>query len=147
MKSKPRKLKLVRKILLKLTQFLSPLSRMPTVAKQQWTIVTGPHLTRKHANFPSTVPIDASPSKRIAGPGKDLLAKADSLLTLPQDQLQAKIDKYKGAVEHELETNEETGKPDRNSLARLIGKYLTFHLGSGVGFVDPLASFKRYFVC
>ena len=76
----------------------------------------------------STVPIDASPSKRIAGPGKDLLAKADSLLTLPIDQLQAKIDKYKGAVEHDLETDEETGKPDRNSLARLIGKYLNFIL-------------------
>jgi hypothetical protein len=76
----------------------------------------------------TTIPIDASPSKRIAGPGKDLLAKADSLLTLPQDQLQAKIDKYKSVVEYELETDEETGKPDRASFARLIGKYLDYQL-------------------
>jgi hypothetical protein len=75
-----------------------------------------------------SIPIDASPSKRIAGPGKDLLAKADSLLTLPADQLQAKIDKYQGAVEQEIEVDESTGKPDRNSLARLIGKYLNFVL-------------------
>jgi hypothetical protein len=76
----------------------------------------------------STVPIDASPSKRVAGPGKDLLAKADSLLTLPADQLTAKIDKYKASVEYEVEVDEETGKPDRNSLARLIGRYLEFML-------------------
>src|SRR6266404_4434528 len=37
--------------------------------------------------------IDSSPGKRQAGPGKDLLTKADSLLTLPADQLQTKIDK------------------------------------------------------
>ncbi len=72
--------------------------------------------------------IDASPSKRQAGPGKDLLAKADSLLTLPADQLQAKVDKYQGAVEgFDLQTDE-SGKPDRASLARLVGKYLEYLL-------------------
>jgi hypothetical protein len=71
--------------------------------------------------------IDPSPSKRVAGPDKALLAKADSLLTLPEDQLQAKIDKYTAAVEgYELETDEESGKPDRTSLARLIGRYLDY---------------------
>ena len=30
----------------------------------------------------------------MAGPDKDLLSKADSLLTLPADQLQDKVDKY-----------------------------------------------------
>lgn len=73
--------------------------------------------------------IDASPSKRMAGPGKDLLAKADSLLTLPPDQLQTKIDKYQDAVEgFELVIDEATGKPDRASLARLVGKYLEYLL-------------------
>jgi hypothetical protein len=73
------------------------------------------------------IAIDPSPAKRQAGPGKDLLAKADSLLTLPEDQLQAKIDKYMAAVEgFELETDEESGKPDRSSLARLIGRYLDY---------------------
>jgi hypothetical protein len=68
--------------------------------------------------------VDPSPSKRAKGPGKDLLAKADSLLTLPEDQLQTKIDKYLSRVEgFELETDE-NDKPERNSLARLIGRYL-----------------------
>jgi hypothetical protein len=73
----------------------------------------------------ATIKIDASPSKRVAGPGKDLLAKADSLLTLPADQLQAKVDKYLSVAEgFDLETDETTGKPERTSLARLVGKYL-----------------------
>jgi hypothetical protein len=43
-----------------------------------------------------------------------LLAKADSLLTLPADQLQAKIDKYLSKVEgSELETDD-ADKPERN---------------------------------
>lgn len=72
--------------------------------------------------------IDASPSKRVAGPGKDLLAKADSLLAGPEDQLNAKVDKYLSAVEgFELE-RDENGKPDRASLARLVGKYLDYML-------------------
>ncbi len=74
------------------------------------------------------MPLDASPSKRMAGPGKDLLSKADSLLTLPADQLQTKVDKYLGSVgDFQLETDE-NGKPDRASLARLVGKYLDFML-------------------
>jgi hypothetical protein len=77
----------------------------------------------------ASMKIDASPGKRQAGPGKDLLAKADSLLTLPADQLQTKVDKYLGAVEgFELQTDEATGKPDRASLARLVGKYLEYLL-------------------
>jgi len=72
--------------------------------------------------------VDASPSARQAGPGKDLLAKADSLLTLPADQLAAKVDKYQGAVEGFELTTDESGKPDRASLARLVGKYLEYLL-------------------
>lgn len=70
--------------------------------------------------------IDASPSKRIAGPDKQLLSKADSwLATLSPEQLSQKTDKYLATVEgFDLQTDEATGKPDRVSLARLIGKYL-----------------------
>jgi len=71
-----------------------------------------------------TVGIDPSPAKRIAGPDKSLLVKADSWLTLPDDQLEVKINKAReavGAYDLELDEND---KPDRISLARLIGKYL-----------------------
>jgi hypothetical protein len=70
------------------------------------------------------IEVDPSPSKRARGPDKTLLAKADSILTLPADQLQAKIDKYLEKVEgYELETDD-TDKPERTSLARLIGQYV-----------------------
>jgi len=79
---------------------------------------------RKARKLASKTATDASSSKRMAGPGKDLLSKADSLLTLPADQLQDKVDKYLGAVrDFQLETDE-NGKPDRVSLARLVGRYL-----------------------
>jgi hypothetical protein len=81
-------------------------------------------LTVLAQSIANNIVVDPSPSKRARGPGKDLLAKADSLLTLPADQLQAKIDKYLSKVEgFELETDE-ADKPERNSLARLIGQYL-----------------------
>jgi hypothetical protein len=68
--------------------------------------------------------VDPSPSKRAKGPDKALLAKAESLLTLPDDQLQQKIDKYLSKVEgFELETDD-NDKPEKASLARLIGRYL-----------------------
>ena len=79
---------------------------------------------RKARELASKTAINASPSKRMAGPGKDLLSKADSLLTLPVDQLQGKVDKYLGAVgDFQLETDE-NDKPNRASLARLVGRYL-----------------------
>ena len=81
-------------------------------------------LTALAQQIANNITVDPSPSKRARGPGKDLLAKADSLLTLPADQLQQKIDKYLSKVEgFELETDE-ADKPERNSLARLIGQYL-----------------------
>jgi hypothetical protein len=72
------------------------------------------------------ISVDPSPAKRVAGPDKQLLAKADSLLTLPEDQLNAKVEKYLSVVEgFELE-RDEADKPDRVSFARLIGRYLEY---------------------
>ncbi|HEU0049869.1 MAG TPA: hypothetical protein VFQ43_19935 [Nitrososphaera sp.] len=76
------------------------------------------------------ITIDPSPAKRQAGPDKTVLSRADSWLTLPDDQLQAKIDKALAAVDgFELETDEETGKPDRRSLAFLISRYADVLMG------------------
>jgi hypothetical protein len=70
------------------------------------------------------ITVDPSPSKRAKGPDKALLAKAESLLTLPEDQLQQRIDKYLSRVEgFQLETDD-NDKPEKASLARLIGRYL-----------------------
>jgi hypothetical protein len=71
-----------------------------------------------------SITVDPSPSKRAKGPDKALLAKAESLLTLPEDQLQQRIDKYMSRVEgFQLETDD-NDKPEKASLARLIGRYL-----------------------
>lgn len=71
-----------------------------------------------------SIVVDPSPSKRQAGLSKDLRAKADSLLTLPTDQLEAKVTKYLDKVPgFELE-RDEANKPTTESLGRLIGQYL-----------------------
>jgi len=54
-------------------------------------------------------------------PDKDLLSKADSLLSLPADQLQDKVDNTSvRSGTFQLETDE-NGKPNRVSLARFGG--------------------------
>lgn len=68
------------------------------------------------------ITVDPSPSKRQRGPAKDLLAKADQTLTLPEDEREAKITKWLGLVEgFELE-REEDNTPNRESLALLVGE-------------------------
>lgn len=71
-----------------------------------------------------SIMVDPSPSKRASGPGKDLLAKADSILTLPTDQIETKITKYSEKVPSYELARDEAGVPDRDSLARLLGQYL-----------------------
>jgi hypothetical protein len=71
-----------------------------------------------------TIAIDPSPAKRVSGPDKQLLGKADSLLTLPDDQLDEKVEKMIGRVEGFELQRDENDRPDRSSLARLVGRYL-----------------------
>jgi hypothetical protein len=93
-------------------------------AKQAVDENTWKTIDAKAREVAKTVPIDASPSKRQAGPGKDVLAKADDILTLPQDQIEAKVAKYLGKVEGFELDRDEAGKPERSSFARLIKGYL-----------------------
>lgn len=72
-----------------------------------------------------TIKVDPSPSKRQSGPGKDLLAKADSWLTLDETAREEKVTKMlNGVPGFDLERDEEN-VPERASLARLIGEYLS----------------------
>jgi hypothetical protein len=67
-------------------------------------------------------PVDPTPATRQRGPAKDLLAKADQILTLPEDQREAKITSWLGQVEgFDLERDDEN-VPTRESLALLIGE-------------------------
>jgi hypothetical protein len=68
--------------------------------------------------------VDPAPSKRQGGLRKDLKAKAESLLTLPTDQLESKITGYLDQIEgYDLE-RDEANKPTVESLGRLIGQVL-----------------------
>lgn len=73
------------------------------------------------------VVVDPSPSKRQAGVPKEYKAKAESLLTLPTDQLEAKItawgEKYDSIDVSNLE-RDEAGKPTVDSLGRLVGQVM-----------------------
>jgi protein-tyrosine-phosphatase len=66
-----------------------------------------------------TIEIDPSPSKRATGIPKEYLAKADSVLTLDTDELEAKVTSWLEKVPgYEVERDEDN-KPTRESLARL----------------------------
>lgn len=68
--------------------------------------------------------IDPSPSTRAAGLEKGYREKAEGFLTLPDDQLEAKITKFLGVVEgFDLQRDEE-GKPTVESLGQLIKQYV-----------------------
>lgn len=69
------------------------------------------------------IAIDPAPSRRSSGPGALFIAKAESVLGRPEDQLQATVTKLLDACPgFELETDE-NGKPEKNSLAKLIKAY------------------------
>lgn len=75
----------------------------------------------------SEMEIDPSPSTRSAAPKKDLLDKADALLAGDNEVLEAKVTKFLEAVPYELE-RDDAGRPIRESLARLIGRYVDWNV-------------------
>lgn len=67
-----------------------------------------------------TIKVDATPGRQAAGPEKSYVAKADSILTRTDDEIEATVTKLLALVPtFELEREEETGRPNRDSLARL----------------------------
>ena len=70
-----------------------------------------------------TIVIDPSPSKRSGKIKADYIAKADSILTLDEDAIEAKVEKLLSVVPTYELAREDDGKPNRDSLARMIGAY------------------------
>lgn len=74
-----------------------------------------------------TTPIDPSPSKRQGGIPKDCRVKAESLLTLPPDALEAKITQWGEAyatVDVTSIERGEDGRPTVDGLARMVKEIL-----------------------
>jgi hypothetical protein len=68
-------------------------------------------------------PVNPTPTSRAKGPAKAFVAKADSILTLDEAAIEGKVEKLLSVVpDFELE-RDEAGKPERNSLARMIEAY------------------------
>lgn len=81
-------------------------------------------LAAKAQEIADAIYVDPSPSKRAAGLEKGYREKAEGFLTLPDDQLEAKITKFLGVVEgFDLQRDEE-GKPTVESLGQLIKQYV-----------------------
>ena len=70
-----------------------------------------------------SISIDPSPSKRSGKIKGDLVAKADSILSLTDDEIEAKVEKLLSVVPNYELVREENGLPNRDSLARMIGAY------------------------
>lgn len=70
------------------------------------------------------ISVDPSPSKRQGGLRKDLKSKAESLLTLPPDQLESKVTTYLDYIEGYDLDRDDQNKPTVESLGRLIGMVL-----------------------
>lgn len=70
------------------------------------------------------IEIDPSPSKRKAGIPKEFLAKADSVLTLGPDAIEAKVTDWLARVPGFEVERDENNVPTRESLANLAGEVI-----------------------
>lgn len=71
---------------------------------------------------------DSSPARRAAGPGKEYLDKADAKLLLSTEEIEAAVARYLEVVpDFELE-RDDTGKPERESLAFLMKAWVASQL-------------------
>lgn len=70
------------------------------------------------------VKVDPSPTQRVSAAAKGDLAKADDILEHDNNYIEVKIQKMLGVVpDYQLERDDD-GKPERQSLARLIGRWV-----------------------
>ena len=76
----------------------------------------------------AATPVDASPAARSKGPNKEFIAKADDILSRADDAIEATVTKLLTAVDGFELQRDEAGKPDRTSLARLVGAYMNAEL-------------------
>lgn len=78
------------------------------------------------AEVASTLEVDPSPSARAASINKGDLAKANEILTLDDEEIEAKVAKIESVVTAQgiIERDDTTGKPTAESLAKAIGVYL-----------------------
>ena len=75
------------------------------------------------------IEIDPSPSSREKGPGRENIEKAESLLSLETDVMEAKVSNLLNVVgEFDLERDADSGKPTVDSLARLVKAFVAEQL-------------------
>jgi hypothetical protein len=79
----------------------------------------------KFRELAESTKVDASPSRRQAGPSKESLTKADSILSRTPEEITATIAKMEAIVpDFVLEYGEDGTTPERESLARMVSAYL-----------------------
>jgi hypothetical protein len=77
------------------------------------------------------IEVDPGPSARVSAAAKGDLTKADDILEHELDYIEAKVAKMLAKVpDYELVRDAEDNKPERQSLARLIGKWIEAELTS-----------------
>lgn len=91
----------------------------PLVSEEIWASIDS-----RFREIALATPVDASPSKRGGAASKANLEKADDIIGRPADAMEAAITKLLTTVpDYEL-TRDEDGKPERTSLARLVGEFI-----------------------
>lgn len=78
--------------------------------------------------FALETPIDASPSKRTGAASKANLEKADDILNRTPDRIESAVTTMLGSVPEFDLIRDEEGKPERTSLARLVGAHIAVQL-------------------
>lgn len=71
-----------------------------------------------------SIPVDPSASIRQGGINKGWLAKAEDILGRDEDAQEATIAKLLGVVPDYVLDRDDDGKAEKNSLARLVGKFV-----------------------
>lgn len=70
------------------------------------------------------IEVDPSPNVRVSTINKGHLAKADEILGRSDDKIEATVSKLLDVVSDFELARDDEGKPERNSLARLVGRFM-----------------------